>query len=649
MCGLAGYFGNDLQDARSALTRAARAIAHRGPDDEGYWEDRDAGIHLAHRRLSILDLSPAGHQPMPSADGRLVIAYNGEIYNHLKLRERLEREGSAPPWRGHSDTETLLACVSAWGIEKTLESLIGMFAFALWDRETRQLTLARDRLGEKPLYYGWVGNGIGFASELKALRELPGFSSTIDRAALASLMSFNAVAGTRSIYEGVSKLAPGHVLTLSREAVAARRLPAPTHWWKLADVARRGLTDPLHFDSDDAATDALESVLREAVASQMIADVPIGAFLSGGIDSSTTVALMQTLSTEPVKTFTIGFGEAQYDESAHAKAVAEHLGTEHHELHVDADTARKVIPLLPDMFCEPFADASQIPTWLVSRLAREHVTVSLSGDAGDELFGGYARYFNTARIWARLQHLPRPLGGPIASAIKAVPIEAWDRVAASLRPVLPSRYRFDLPGHKAHRVADLLDMPDFVSLYGKGMITQWRPGLVLGDTDGGIPPMLTPPEGLPPFEQMMLQDCHAYLTDDILVKVDRAAMAVSLETRIPMLDVRVVDFAWRLPIDYKVRGTEGKWLLKQVLARHVPPAMFERPKMGFGVPIDIWLRGPLRDWAEHLLDEQRLREAGLFDPEPIRRLWAEHLSERRNWQYHLWPVLMFEAWRDRNS
>ncbi|MGE0315487.1 MAG: asparagine synthase (glutamine-hydrolyzing) [Lautropia sp.] len=659
MCGLTGLLGGRPEggrpdDRRAALERAARAISHRGPDDAGYWEDPAARIALAHRRLSIQDLSAAGHQPMASPDARWIVVYNGEIYNHMELRAALEREcadgstgaAAAPEWRGHADTETLLHCIGRWGVERTLERLVGMFAIALWDRASRELWLARDRLGEKPLYYGWVGGALAFASELKALRALPGFDAEVDREALAGMMSFNATPGTRSIHRGISKLAPGCLLRVSVDDVDRARLPAPVAWWRLEAVAQAGIASPARFASDDAAVDALEGVLGDAVQSQMISDVPLGAFLSGGIDSSTIVALMQRRSARPVKTFTIGFHEREYNEAEHASAVARHLGTEHHELYVGEAEARDVIPLLPTMYCEPFADLSQIPTYLVSRLARSHVTVSLSGDAGDELFGGYSRYFLANRIWSKLSRVPAPLRRPLASALKAVSVPAWDRLAAGIGSALPARYRSEVPGHKIHRGAELLGMRDFRTLYGHGITTLWEPGLVIGDRDGGIPPMPEPPAGSDRFEQMMLQDMLAYLPDDILVKVDRAAMAVSLETRVPMLDRRVVEFAWRLPLHYKVRGDTGKWLLREVLARHVPRALFERPKMGFGVPLDVWLRGPLRDWAEHLLDESRLRSAGYFDPAPIRRRWAEHQTGRRNWQYHLWPVLMFEAWRD---
>ncbi len=508
-----------------------------------------------------------------------------------------------------------------------------------------RLYLGRDRLGEKPLYYGWVGRGLAFASELKALRTLPGFDGRIDRSALAAMMSLNAVPAPRSIYQDIRKLTPGEFIVVSEADVSGRQLPPAEVYWSARSVARRGLAAPARFDSDAAATDALESVLHRAVGSQMISDVPLGAFLSGGIDSSTVVALMQAQSSQPVKTFSIGFHEQGYNEAEYAKAVAAHLGTDHHELYVDDAAALAVIPEIPRIYCEPFADLSQIPTHLVSRLARGHVTVSLSGDGGDELFGGYSRYFLALKIWSKLSKLPVPLRGPLANLVRAVSPRAINRLFSATAPLLPARYRGGLPGHKIHRGADLLSMTSFPEFYRQGMLSLWSPGVVVGDDDGGLAPMTDPLEDLPAFEQMMLQDQLGYLPDDILAKVDRAAMAVSLETRVPLLDRDVVEFAWRLPHDYKVRGDTGKWLLRQVLDRHLPRHLYDRPKMGFGVPLEVWLRGPLRDWAEDLLDETRLRQGGFFDAGRVRERWLEHLGGDRNWQYHLWPVLMFEAWR----
>lgn len=638
MCGLTGFFGRSALAHRAAvngvLTHMAQAIESRGPDAFGSWADPEAGIALAHRRLAIVDLTPAGAQPMVAAGGRYVLAFNGEIYNHLKLRAEL----NGVAWRGHSDTETLLAGFETWGVEATLQRAIGMFAFALWDREQRVLTLGRDRLGEKPLYYGWQGQGAQavflFGSEVSALRRHPAFAAPINRDALALYMRHNCIGGEHSIYQGIFKLLPGHLLTLT----AGQTEPRVWAWWSAAEVAQRGVAKPF-AGSPGQAVDALEALLSNAVGQQMVADVPLGAFLSGGVDSSTVVALMQAQSSRPVKTFSIGFHEAGYNEAEHAKAVAQHLGTEHTELYVSAQQALDVIPKLPTLYAEPFADSSQIPTYLVSQLARQHVTVSLSGDAGDELFCGYNRYQMTARLWSKLQRVPKPLRRAAATTITAVPPARWDALGRFL-PVARL-------GDKLHKGAALLGHQSAADLY-LGMVSHWSQpnGLVL---DGREPPTVLTCQapaltGLNEVERMMALDMLSYLPDDILAKVDRAAMGVSLETRVPMLDHRVVEFAWSLPMSTKLRGGVTKWPLREVLYRHVPRSLIERPKMGFGIPIDQWLRGPLRDWAETLLSESRLRQEGYFNPAPIRQKWAEHLSGQRNWQYHLWDVLMFQAW-----
>lgn len=648
MCGFAGFFGGQwpADGAQARLKAMTDLIANRGPDSEGQWLDADAGIALGHRRLAILELSPAGAQPMASAGGRYVIAFNGEIYNHLDLRVELDKGGRGPVWRGHSDTETLLAGFEAWGIKGTVERTVGMFAFGVWDRQARTLTLARDRLGEKPLYYGWQGSGRSavflFGSELKALRAHAAFGAQINRDALCLYMRHNNVGGAHSIYQGVHKLLPGSLLTVSQRAPE----PVLQTYWSGAGVAERGLAQPF-VGSATEAVDALEALLKDAVRQQMMADVPLGAFLSGGVDSSTVVALMQAQSSRPVKTFSMGFHEAAYNEAEHAKAVALHLGTEHTELYVTPEQALAVIPRLPTLYDEPFADSSQIPTFLVSQLARQHVTVSLSGDAGDELFCGYNRYQLTASLWQKLSPVPLPLRRALAWGLTRLSPQSLNRLAA----YMPAAQRWANVGEKLHKGAGVMAAGSAAELY-RGMVSQWTDpaNIVLGGAEPatlltGLQPALA---GLNDVERMMALDMLTYLPDDILTKVDRAAMGVSLETRVPFLDHRVVEFAWRLPMQYKLRYENNsyitKWALRQVLYRHVPQALIDRPKMGFGVPIDSWLRGPLRDWAEDLLSESRLKREGYFNPAPIRQKWAEHLSGQRNWQHQLWCVLMFQAW-----
>jgi asparagine synthase (glutamine-hydrolysing) len=633
-------------------------LAHRGPDDGGVWCDADAGIGLSHRRLSILDLSVAGHQPMVSASGRFVIAFNGEIYNHLELRQELEGSALSPSpspasgrwetdWRGHSDTETLLAGIEAWGLEATLKKSIGMLAIALWDRETHTLTLARDRIGEKPLYYGWQGEGdertFLFGSELKALKVHPAFAADIDRGALCLLLRHNYIPAPYSIYQGIAKLEPGCLLSVSLAQ------PEPRIWkyWDLIEVARVGIAQPF-AGTPDQSVDVLEVLTKDAVRQQMMADVPLGAFLSGGVDSSTVVALMQAQSSRPVKTFTIGFNEEGYNEAVHAKAVARHLGTEHTELYVTPEQAMGVIPHLPGLYCEPFADSSQIPTFLVSQLAKQHVTVSLSGDAGDELFCGYNRYQITDALWRKLSVVPAPLRALAAKGITSISPEKWDGLAH----LIPGAARYSSLGDKLHKGAGVLASPTVDDLY-LGIVSHLR-NPAEWVIDGKEPPTHlkgSRPEldGLNDVERMMALDTISYLPDDILVKVDRAAMGVSLESRVPFLDHRVVEFAWSLPLEYKLRDGQTKWPLRQVLYRHVPRELIDRPKMGFGVPLQDWLRGSLRDWAEGLLDEARLRREGYFHSAPIRQMWAEHLSGRRNWMPRLWNVLMFQAWLEANE
>ncbi len=637
MCGLAGVYAR-TPPSEDSLRRMGRAIAHRGPDDSGVWLDPEAAMGLVHQRLSIVDLSPAGHQPMASPCGRYVIAFNGEIYNHSELRQTLAHSS----WRGHSDTETLLVAIATWGVEATLKQCIGMFAFALWDRKANTLTLARDRLGEKPLYYGWQGETFLFGSELKALKAHPAFRAEIDRNALTLFLRHNTIPAPYSIYKGIHKLLPGTFLQLH----AGQKDSRPVAYWSAQSTAEEGQRN-LFRGSDAEAVAELERLLGHAVGGQMVADVPLGAFLSGGIDSSTVVALMQAQSARPVKTFTIGFNEAGYNEAEHAHVVARHLGTEHTELYVTPKDAMDVIPSLAAIYDEPFADSSQIPTCLVSRLARSHVTVSLSGDGGDELFGGYNRYFWARDLWRKLGWMPRPLRAALAGVLTTVPPASWNTAFQKLEQWLPARLRYANPGDKLHKAAEILAVRSPEEIY-LGLVSHWKNPAQLVPGSHEPPTLLTDPAhraDLPDFEhRMMYLDTVTYLPDDILTKVDRAAMSVSLETRVPLLDHRVVEFAWTLPLAMKIRHGQGKWLLRQVLYRHVPQAVMERPKMGFGVPIDHWLRGPLKAWADALIEPGRLTREGFFDPMPIQRKWAEHQSGSRNWSYYLWDVLMFQQW-----
>ncbi|HEX7887931.1 MAG TPA: asparagine synthase (glutamine-hydrolyzing) [Ramlibacter sp.] len=652
MCGITGLWStrhDGEADLAATVARMTSALDHRGPDDRGHWTDADRGIALGHTRLSIIDLSAAGHQPMHSAGQRFVLVFNGEVYNHAELRAALDKEGGAPSWRGHSDTETLLACMERWGLEKTLQRSVGMFALAAWDRRERCLHLARDRFGEKPLYYGWADGAFVFGSELKALRQHHGLGRRVSLDALADYLRFMYVPAPRSIYEGVYKLEPGCLLTLRGHPPAQPPAMAPaapaTHgslsvsrWWSLADTIQHA--DSLAPLDDVAAIDLLERQLCESVKMQSLADVPLGAFLSGGVDSSAIVALMQKQSSRRVQTFTVGFEEDGYDESLHARAVASHLGTDHHELRVTSAEARGVIPHLPRMYDEPFADSSQIPTHLVCRAARSQVTVALSGDAGDELFGGYNRYLWAPRIWSKVGRLPHPARQVLATSM---------RLAASLgehpmaRFATPARSR-----EKLHKLGTAMHGVRSVDGLYDNLVSCWpQPGAVLAQVPPG-PPRATGP--IPrnvagdARARMMYWDTIGYLPDDILCKVDRAAMAIGLETRVPFLDHRVAELAWRLPQHMKIRGGETKWALRQVLYRHVPRALIERPKSGFAIPLAAWLRGPLRNWAEDLLDTQSLRAGGYFQPQGVRSAWQEHLSGSRDWSQRLWCILMFQAW-----
>jgi len=639
MCGIAGVL--NLTNSRGQLERDAIAmadsLAYRGPDDHGMWADTDAGIALTHRRLSIVDLSPAGHQPMVSADGRFVITYNGEIYNFQELRPELEARGVK--FRGHSDTEVMLEAFAAYGVEATVKRLIGMFTIGVWDRRDRTLSLVRDRLGIKPLYWAKFGKLFLFGSELKALRAYPGWSPSIDGSAVAAYVRHNCVPAPQSIYKGVRKLEPGTILTLAPEGE-----PRIERFWDARAVARAGLADPLRVD-DNELTDRLEVLLQDAVRRRMVADVPVGAFLSGGIDSSTVTALMKAANCGPVRTYTIGFDLPGFDEAPHSAAVARHLGTDHTELTVTAKQALDVIPQLPDMYDEPFADSSQIPTHLVSAMTRRHVTVALSGDGGDELFGGYNRYQLTKGAWRSLFLMPLPMRRMLAGMLTALPAGRWQQMFSAL----PGRVRPRQTGDKLHKLAAVLCAENDSDLYRR-LVTHWEPAQIMlseVEQQGMLWDDQVEREFPGLLERMQFLDLVTYLPDDILTKVDRASMAVALEARVPLLDHRVVEFAWRIPRRTLMRDGISKWPLRQVLYRHVPRGLVERPKTGFGVPLGEWLRGPLRNWAEDLLSEKRLREGGLFSVAAVREAWREHLSGRGNWKYLIWDVLMFEAWRER--
>lgn len=652
MCGITGFFADKSSgwhdDASILLERMADTIVTRGPDDFGMWTDKTF-IGLAHRRLSILDLSDAGHQPMTCATGRFVIVFNGEIYNHLDLRSELNatRVGGIlnEGWRGHSDTETLLAGFVEWGIKATIERCVGMFSFAVWDKKECVLTIGRDRLGEKPLYYGWQGLGnksiFLFGSELKSIKAHPAFIPEINRDALCLLLKYGYIAAPYSIYRGIYKLQPGCFLSVSLK----HPKPKIENYWCFSDIAVSGNKSPL-VGSPEKMVNDLESLLKIAVRQQMVADVPLGAFLSGGIDSSLIVALMQSQSERPVKTFTIGFSESGYNEAEYAKGVARHLGTDHTELYVTSQQALNVIPKISSLYCEPFADSSQIPTYLVSGLARKQVAVSLSGDGGDELFAGYNRYVLAGNMWSKLLRLPYEARAFGAMSVRMLSPNTWSCLLRPMQLMMPNSFRQVNIGDKLYKAATVLCAKNIDDFYHR-LITHWQPeDLVIDGSEpatclNGMPIELP---GLDDVQRMMALDTMTYLPDDILVKVDRATMGVSLEGRAPFLDHRVVEFAWRLPQSMKLRNGLGKWILREVLYRYVPKQLIDRPKMGFGVPIDIWLRGPLKEWAEALLDENRLRKEGYLNPGPIRKKWAEHLSGQRNWQYLLWNVLMFQAW-----
>jgi asparagine synthase (glutamine-hydrolysing) len=644
MCGIAGALltgaSTDAATLRRQVSMMAAAIAHRGPDGRGAWADPAAGIALAHARLSILDLSPTGAQPMCSPDERLVIVFNGEVYNHLALRRELEGRGRR--LHGTSDTEVFLAAIDQWGLESAVERAVGMFAFALWDRDARALHLVRDRLGEKPLYYGWVGATFLFGSELRALRAHPAWCGQIDRAVLDQYFRFGYVPPPLCIYSGCAQVTPGTILTLDPRAGAGAE-PKVTTYWSLADVARRGAEAPFPGGLLEASEE-LERMLARSIREQMVADVPVGCFLSGGIDSSTIAALMQREAAGRIRTFSIGFSDAAYDEAPYARAVARHLGTDHTELTVTPAAALGVIPALPQIYDEPFADSSQVPMVLLARMAREHVTVALTGDGGDEVFCGYNSHVRLNQIWRRIRHVPLVIRQLGARAIALVPVGAYDAV---LR-----RARVGVLGDQVQKLGRMIREDSPESMY-RSLVTVWEPGSIVRDGGSSPPLAFDAPGRWPPSDDLLSRllflGSVTSLPGDMLVKVDRAAMASGLEARAPLLDHRTVEFAWSLPTALKSSGGLGKLPLRHLLNRLVPRSLVDRPKTGFSIPIDEWLKGPLRDWAESLLSPEQLAREGMLRSEPIRAKWKEHLDGRRKWQQHLWAVLMFEAWLQDSS
>lgn len=641
MCGIAGFLTQRNLDWCDCLFRMTNELWHRGPDDRGHWIDPEAGVALGHCRLSVLDLSSQGHQPMVSASGRYVIIYNGEVYNHAELRKELEEvPGRTSHFRGRSDTEVILAAIEAWGLRGAVKRFVGMFAFGLWDRAERTLNLVRDRIGEKPLYYGWTANTFLFGSELKALRAHPQFRTAVDRAALSLLLHYDYIPAPHSIYQGIYKLLPGTILTISPNHSC--NLPAPVPYWSPKEIYEAADADPFQGDEADAV-DRLDSALRTSIKGQMVADVPVGVLLSGGLDSSLVAALMQAQSHRAVRSFTIGFvDQEELNEAPAARAVAKHLGTEHTEVYVSDADALAVVPNLAHLYDEPFADSSQIPTYIVAQLARRQVTVCLSGDGGDELFGGYTHYFDPRWLSNRnIARLPPQLRSAAVLALRSL-VSVWGLSGAAEQCTSPAM------ATRLTRLAQRLAATNGEVRYFESR-KRWLPEPVVLEQEEHAP-FLTEPQRwacLPDTAQtMMYQDLISYLPDDILVKVDRATMGVSLEARAPYLDHRVVEFAARLAPRFKIRGGQSKWLLRQLLYRYLPKHLVQGPKRGFGPPVGQWLRGQLRGWAEDLLDAARIRRAGYFHYRSVRQIWQQHLQGERNYADLLWAILLFQQWVD---